>query len=168
MTSRRRRPAPSRMPTNLPAGTTETEASRTERPPVAVVMLGAGVMSFAALNMIRLGLRHDPRMHVPTPIAFVLAFVMLTGSMMAVLTVLGRAEYVNWLAAPLLLGMTVLFGWVGLYGDPHYCSSGGPVWMPVPSCHVAFTGAAMLLLLMTWLVARSWWRGRPGRSRAAD
>src|SRR5690348_6436761 len=51
-----------------PSGTTPKVSARTERPPVAVIILGAGVMSFSALNMIRLSLRHDPQVHVPTPI----------------------------------------------------------------------------------------------------
>ena len=153
------------MPTIPPSDSTGNGARPTERPPVAVVVLGAGVMSFSALNMIRLSLRHDPQVHVPTPIVFVLAFVMLAGSLMAVLKVLGRGQHMDWLAAPLILGMAVTFGWVGLYGDPRYCSSSGPFWMPMPSCHVAFTGAAMLMLLVTWLAARAWWRGRTGRTR---
>jgi hypothetical protein len=108
--------------------------------------------------MIRLSLRHDPQVHVPTPIVFVLAFVMLSGSLMAVLTVLGRGKRMDWLAAPLILGMAITFGWVGLYGDPRYCSSSGPFWVPMPSCHAAFTGAAVLMLFVAWLAARSWWR----------
>lgn len=127
---------------------------------MAVIILAVGVMVFSAINIVRLSLRHDPRVHVPTPIALVIAFVMLAGSTMAVLTVLGRGQHMGWLAAPLMLGMTVTFGWVGLYGDPRYCSSSGPFWVPMPSCHVAFTGAAVLMLLVTWLAARSWWRSR--------
>jgi len=146
------------MPTNPPSGTAGNDARNAERPPVAVTIVAARVMSLSALLMIRLSLRHDPRVHVPAPIAFVLAFVMLIGSAMAVLKVLGRGEHLDWLAVPLLLGMTVTIGWVGLYGDPRYCSSSGPLWMPLPSCHVAFTAAAALMLLVTWIAARSWWR----------
>lgn len=148
-----------------PTDTTGNAADRTPRQSKVVIIIAAGLMAVAALRIVRLSLRHDPQVHVPTPIAFVLAFVMLAGSMMAVLTVLGRGAHMDWLAAPLMLGMTVIFGWVGLYGDPRYCSSSGPFWMPMPSCHVAFTGAAMLMLLVTWLAARAWWRGRTGRSR---
>jgi uncharacterized membrane protein len=152
------------MTSTPPSGTTAKASTPDERPPVAVIILGAGVMSFSALNMIRLSLRHDPQVHVPTPIVFVLAFVMLSGSLMAVLKVLGRAQRMDWLAAPLILGMAITFGWVGLYGDPRYCSSSGPIWVPMPSCHVAFTGASVLMLFVAWLAARSWWRSRRGVS----
>lgn len=152
------------MTSTPPSSTTANDARRTERPPVTVVVLGAGVMSFSAFYMVWSSLRHDPQVHVPTPIALVLAFVMLSGSTMAVLKVIGRGQHMDWLAAPLILGMAVTFGWVGLYGDPRYCSSSGPFWLPMPSCHLAFTGAAVLMLLVAWLAARSWWRSRRAAS----
>lgn len=142
-----------------PSGTATTDAERAPRPPVAWVIFAAGLMDFSALRIVWLVSRHDPQVHVPAFVAYLLAFVMVAGSTMGVLKVLGRGEHMDWLVVPLLLGMTVIFGWVGLYGDPRSCSSRGPIWMPMPSCHVAFTGAAMLMLLVTWLAARSWWRG---------
>lgn len=138
--------------------TTANDAERPQRSQVVAIILGAAVMGFSALHIVSLSLRHDPQVHVPTPVALVLAFVMLSGSLMAVLKVLGFGQHMDWLAAPMILGMAITFGWVGLYGDPRYCSSSGPFWMPMPSCHVAFTGAAALMLLVAWLAARTWWR----------
>jgi hypothetical protein len=141
---------------NTKRGTTDGD----RRPPIVVLLLGIGLMSFSALRVVWLAARHDPQVHVPVPVAYVLAFVMLTGSAMALLKVLGYGDRMQWLALPLILGMAVTFGWVGLYGDERYCSSKGPPWVPLPSCHTAFTGAAVLMLLMAAVGVRGWWRQR--------
>lgn len=141
-----------------PSGSTSDPAGRERRPSLSILVLSVGLMAFSALRIVWLAARHDPQVHVPAPVAYTLAFVMLSGSTMALLKVLGHGEHMDWLAVPLMLGMTVTFGWVGLYGDPRYCSSSGPLLLPMPSCHTAFTGAAVLMLLMTWLAARTWWR----------
>ena len=141
-----------------PSDTSGTEAERTPRQSLGVILFAIGLMAFSALRVVWLAWKHDPQMHVPTPVAYILAFVMLSGSTMALLKVLGHGDHMDWLAVPLMLGMTITFGWVGLYGDPRYCSSSGPVFLPLPSCHVAFSAVALLMLLMTWLAARTWWR----------
>ena len=151
---------------STPSSSTGSSQKSTERPPVAIIILAAALMGFSALHIVWLALKHDPQVHVPVSIALVLAFVMLSGAMMAVLKVTGHGEHMDWLAAPLMLGMTVCFGWVGLYGDPKYCSSSGPIWMPMPSCHVAFTVVSVLMLLVTWLAARTWWRSVVARRSA--
>lgn len=149
-----------------PSGSTGNDAERVPRRSVPVIVFAVALMAFSALRVVWLAWKHDPQVHVPVPVAYTLAFVMLTGSTMALLKVLGHGEHMDWLAAPLMLGMTITFGWVGLYGDPRYCSSRGPLLLPTPSCHVAFTGAAVLMLLMTWLAARTWWRSIVARRSA--
>jgi hypothetical protein len=122
------------------------------------VIVSVGLMTFAAACVAWLGWKHDPRVHVPTPIAFVVAFVMLAVAAMVVLKSLGRGEQLEWLVVPVLLGMGVTCGWIGLYGQERSCGSRGPLFLPLPSCHTAFTGAALILLLMAALAAFGWWR----------
>src|SRR5690348_837719 len=103
-----------RMTSIPPSDTSGTEAERTPRQSLAVILFAIGLMAFSALRVVWLAWKHDPQMHVPTSVAYILAFVMLSGSTMALLKVLGHGDHMDWLAVPLMLGMTTIFGWVGL------------------------------------------------------
>lgn len=145
--------------TSTPTSTsTAGAADRDRRPSALFLIVVVGLMTFTAVRVAWLGWKHDPRVHVAAPIAFVLAFVMLAGATMVVLKSLGRGEQVEWLVVPVLLGMGVTAGWIGLYGQEQHCSSRGPLFLPRPSCHTAFSGAAVILLLMAAMAAHGWWR----------
>ena len=131
---------------------------REQRPSPLQLIVIVGLLTFSALQLAWLGWKHDPRVHVAAPIAIMLAVMLLVAAAIVVLKALGRGDHLDWLAAPILLGMTVSFGWVGFFGDPRYCSAQGPLLLPLPSCHTGFKAFAVMLLLMTAMAARSTWR----------
>ena len=147
--------------TPTPTSTSTTDAAERERrPSTPFVIVSVGLMTLTAVSVAWLAWKRDPQVHVSAPIAFVLAFVMLAGAAMVLLKVVGRGEHLEWLVAPVLLGMGVTCGWIGLYGKERYCSSRGPLWLPLPSCRTAFGGSAAILLLMAAMAARGWWQRR--------
>lgn len=147
--------------TPTPSSTSDKVAPAGERrPPALFVIVGVGLMTFAAIRIAWLAWKHDPQVHVPAPIAFVLAFVMLAAAAMVLLKVFGRGRHPEWLVVPVLLGMGVTSGWIGLRGNEQYCSSRGPLLLPLPGCRTAFSGFAVILLLMAAMAGHGWWRRR--------
>lgn len=129
-------------------------ASREPSTGMKVVIVA--LLSFSAINVARLAYLRDPALKAPPLIGYVIAVTLLCAVAAVVVKMFGR-DIGEWAALPILLGLASTSAWVAFSKNPTCRTTSNIPFLHV-NCRVGFGFGAVVLLFMTWMLLRGWWR----------
>lgn len=116
-------------------------------------------------------LAESAHLHVPPPVAFLVAAVFVAAALAMLARAGRRPQLVAWLAVLILLGFTMIGAWIALAGSAEHCrlSVGGETTGSSLGCRTAFGAGALINAGLTlWSIQLAWRSRRSSRAEAGS